>query len=778
MRMKSGGHIWKIILVVEAVILLCKLGIGIYHANHLFSVDFNREQIAGYVAEKQVGGHVDETMGAGLYDVVPDVFLKKGSYTFSVTFDGSSAGSFVWMHNYHTKIFHAFEQSTVDLMEDEIGKQKGFFMYVDLHMTLRLSYSGSGEVNVTGLSIRETNDWRKRDFCITATLFFLLDTIPLVIKKRKEGKIQDGVFWGFAILLGAALFVSYPALTTESVLTVSDMEFHVARVESLKDGLLDGQFPVRISPDFYDGYGYANSIFYGELFLYIPALFRLLGFNLTEVINGYIILLNILTAFGSFWAFHGMFKDRGIAVGAAVLFTCAPYRLTNMYYRGALGEYTAMAFLPFVMYGFYCIYAKDTDSENYRRSYLPLLVGLTGVIQSHTLTIEMTGGAILLICVMLLPLTLQKKRFLMLLKTAGLTILVNLWFIIPFVDYYLTMDLRFKALAGKEMIQGIGIYPIQLFTVFHKHSYVNQYGGFEDDLPLSLGPALIFGLLLCIAALFEVKEIKKDQYADSDAEEHSHLHHTAIVLVLLTFAFLWMASVYFPWDKIHDKSRLFATLVSSLQFPWRILELATLTAAGAVGAGISLFKRRFGYGFAQALVVGFCVLEMIGGAYQMQVSLWNSPSWEYKDMNSFRWGTTVATVAGEFTLSKARWEIITEVDHPVAYEGAEVLDWEKSGTHVQLEVQSGENGGYITLPLQNYKGYHARSEHGLINDNNLSEGNGAVVQINLPENYRGEVRVFFASPWYWRVAECISYATILWGLFTGCVAENCGHKRR
>ena len=59
-----------------------------------------------------------------------------------------------------------------------------------------------------------------------------------------------------------------------------DISFHLMRIEGLAEGLKMGQFPVKIQPAWYEGFGYGCSVFYGDLFLYIPACLRLLGVSL------------------------------------------------------------------------------------------------------------------------------------------------------------------------------------------------------------------------------------------------------------------------------------------------------------------------------------------------------------------------------------------------------------------------------------------------------------------------------------------------------------------
>lgn len=59
-----------------------------------------------------------------------------------------------------------------------------------------------------------------------------------------------------------------------------DLTFHLSRILAIKDGLVTGEFPVKIYPGYIDGYGYANGLLYPDLFLYIPAVMTLLGLKL------------------------------------------------------------------------------------------------------------------------------------------------------------------------------------------------------------------------------------------------------------------------------------------------------------------------------------------------------------------------------------------------------------------------------------------------------------------------------------------------------------------
>ena len=92
-----------------------------------------------------------------------------------------------------------------------------------------------------------------------------------------------------------------------------------------------------------------------------------------------------MTVLIGYYCFKRLFKDKYWGLFATICYTFAGYRLTNIYTRVAVGEYTAMAFLPLCIYGMYRLYTYD--SEDYGRgikrkiyTVLPFVLSVTGLI--------------------------------------------------------------------------------------------------------------------------------------------------------------------------------------------------------------------------------------------------------------------------------------------------------------------------------------------------------------------------------------------------------------
>ncbi len=74
-----------------------------------------------------------------------------------------------------------------------------------------------------------------------------------------------------------ALFAACLPLFTVNCIGGHDIAYHLLRIESLKTGIQNGLPFLRVNMLFFNGQGYASSLFYPDLFLYIPALLRVAG---------------------------------------------------------------------------------------------------------------------------------------------------------------------------------------------------------------------------------------------------------------------------------------------------------------------------------------------------------------------------------------------------------------------------------------------------------------------------------------------------------------------
>ncbi len=737
-------------MVVNVIFLAGAVINYISEVSDLKKLEFSQEQLQSYTNDASIGGSIDASHSGGLYDIIPDMFLEKGYYSYTVYYEGDSAESFCWPHTY-VEFYDVLEQQTVSLGSGNTEGTRRFWLNVDLNVALRLYYSGEGNITFKGFTIEETSVLANMNLFSQVLFLIGVNIVILYAIREKQRPLEKKVKYSMVAMLVIVLIASSLSLSG-SMYDGHDIRFHLARIEGIKEGLLSGQFPVRISPVFYNGYGYANSIFYGEIFLYFPALLRMIGFSVADSYNAFLIALNILTVLLCFYCGKKIFSDEVIAVAIAFLYTLSPYRLMDTYIRAAIGEVTAMAFLPLVAYGLYRILTEDTSLVQYKRAYLPLTLGITGIIQSHVLTVEMAGGVILMACVFFCFKTLEKKRFIMLVKTVAMTLLVNAWFLVPFVDFMMTQDIRVFAVESKDLIQKTGLFLPQLFSLFSDYSTesIDAGNGLTGEMTYSMGLALGLGILLLVAMLGDKKE------------ESKLMRRRGLCFLILSLIVLWMVTVYFPWDRISTSIAPAAPFVSSIQFVWRFVGIASVLAAFTTGFGLFLLKKQEGKTVFWVAASALIVLSVVSAMDFVQDNAFGRGEMSFHENTFEKENNSYYAMNGEYALCKIQYDVVTQIFEPRSYDGVQITGYEKAGTNTVFSVDNDTSDGYVLLPILNYKGYSVSSEDGVITNANLQEGESAVVRVNIPGNYSGTIWVSYKGMWYWRIAELVSLITVLY----------------
>ena len=738
----------KLLLLADAVLLAFFLIFYFHRVNNLIHYHFDSDQIASYTNDEYAacfGGTIDENYESGLYDAIPDFFLRKGYYRYTLNYESTSADSFSWPHTY-VETFDVIEQAVTYFTEGTGTHTDEFWLNADLSLALRVFYSGTGSAAITDFEIWETSSGANIKLFYRVLALLVINLLFATYVYAKHHTIANSGKYVFAGMIALCIFCSHP-LFLDYVVKCHDIDFHLTRIEGVKDGLLSGQFPVRISPTFYGGYGYATSIFYGELLLYFPAFLRLVGFPLTTCYNVYAIFVNLITCFGGYYCFRRMFKSSAVGMAVTVLYAMAPYRLMDMYLRAAVGEYTAMAFLPFILYGLYRVYTEDVKKKEYKWCFVPLVVGMTGVIHTHVLTGEIMGVVIMIVCVLLFFRTLQKNRFWALVKSVLVTVAINLWFLIPFVDFALTQEIRVFKASSDELIQKTGTYFTQLISLFQEYGWRNDMAtssGIAGEMPLTLGMPLALGLILCVTMLFiENKEKRKEKRCGA-------------FVVLLTILVGWMSTIYFPWDRISTAIPLLRKMVAAIQFLWRFLAPLSALAAVATGFGLLLLSSKEGKKAGALASVTLGILAVIPAMQWMGAVSDQAP---IRLNNTSSFNTTHTAIGGEYVLTEARYEVVTAIFEPRVFDGV-IENYEKTGTNISFSVKEANESCYVLLPLLNYKGYYVTSADGVISNENLSTGEAAVIRIDIPAGYSGDIAVRYRGFWYWRIAEIVSLVSV------------------
>lgn len=620
------------------------------------------------------------------------------------------------------------------------------------HLTLELkqpcdevlfeaSFNGEGYLTISEISIHETSSYYKKNIFHALCLCILLTICYIFCLSDKAGR---GTMLGLTTIF---LLSCYP-LQSLYLNGGHDLTFHLLRIEGIYHGLLQGSFPVKIHPVWAKDYGYAVGVFYGDAALYFPAFLRLIGFSIQSAYTYFTAFINLLTVLISYFSFRGIFSDKKAGMTGCALYTFSLYRLADVYTRAAVGEYTALAFLPLVLYGFYLVFTAEEPRKHWFKNAALIALGLTGVISSHVLSCLMIAAFVLPTCILLFRKVRQPFTFLSLGSAALLTLVMNLGFFVPFLDFYdasiYINSPEWGAEAGSS-IQSLGMYPTQLLGLIQPAVGGNwtTSAGVRNEMAYSLGLPVTLCVLLFLYLAFCCQH----------KEGKTPLFRASLLCCFLGLLAVFMSSCYFPWDFLSSLGSLSGTVVSALQFPWRFLAIATCllmvpacygithaeqflsgTGAGVIlGALASLFVVSSGWFFYDFVFSG------------TPVNLYDTYELNSMSMYSYEYLPT-GTNPGEITAGMVNFT-----------DGVSITGYTKNGTHIACHVTTREQST-IEFPLNCYKHYRCR-------DVNTKEGHvvepgyNNMLKVTLPANYSGDIEIDFHEPLLWRISEAISFLT-------------------
>ncbi len=527
-----------------------------------------------------------------------------------------------------------------------------------------------------------------------------------------------------------------------------DIYFHLMRIEGLAQGLRAGEFPVRIQPAWYDGYGYAVSVFYSDLFLYPAALLRLLGISLQDAYKVYVVLCNIATALISGYSFGKIFRKREIGVFGSCLYTLAPYRLVNLYTRGALGEYTGMIFWPLLIYSCILLLNEDRKKVQIQKGAVLMGISMAGMLQSHMLTAEIACMVLLLLVIVHCRRIFHKEVILAGCGAVAVALGLSAWFLIPFLDYMLFERFNINSIRNNDiMIQRQGTFLSQVFAIFDNavgqslDAGAGTAGDFTQGVGLSLMLSVIILMLLCIRGYLKQEERRNRQITITAAG-------LGVLMVV-------MSTLYFPWDRLCRISRIFRYIIVKIQFPWRFTGVAVGLLVVVWCAVLNYTEREYdrrkkviticlAVGIL-LLSVGHFVIDLNQRAERIQVR-------SVKEMDTF-------VASGEEYLPVDT--VLDELKTQELYKDdcVEISDVVYRGTSMTMHVKntSTQQAG-LDLPRLYYAGYQALEvmDEGQHFPIEVTDGTNHVIKLMIPEETEGNITLSFREPWYWRLAEIIT----------------------
>lgn len=510
-----------------------------------------------------------------------------------------------------------------------------------------------------------------------------------------------------------------------------DLNYHLQRIAAMAEELSYGQFPVRMATTTLNGYGYLNPLCYCELFLLLPALLYNAWLPLRTCYQVYVFAVTLAAALFSYLCFARISGSRRGGVLGAALYTLSSYRLVCVFFRGAVGEYTAISFLPLVLLGVWQIYSCEKPRF---AQWAPLAFGMAALVQCHLISTELTAALLAVFCLLRLRQTLAPARLLAWGKAAALAFGLSAWFLLPFVSTVLSVDLQVNnPSVGKP--QREGLYLAQLLNPFGTGSGGTS-AGTSTDMSLTLGLPLLLGLALALWCLARRREAPRPRAL-----------RTVTGLGLLA---LLLTMQLFPWDFVESwLGAPVAKAAGTFQYPWRFLALAVPLLCAATLLALRLLgqeRPRAARAFAGALAAAVLLYT---GVFQAQLLTTTELT-----ANSMSQNGTRDAGLGEYMIDGCSlYETVWAQPKPGS-DGLTLTGYEKTGGVAYLSVENAGDTAEISVPIFNYGHYRAQDAAGTAFP--LRSGENARIVLDIPAGYSGTIEIFWVSPLWWRGCEALS----------------------
>jgi hypothetical protein len=151
-------------------------------------------------------------------------------------------------------------------------------------------------------------------------------------------------------MAAVTLVVSWPLFGSDWFQT-HERTWYPMRVFALDRMLGGGATTLRWSSDLYQGYGYPFFNFYPPLTFLAAEGFHLLGLAIPDALKAVLVFATFVQQVFVYRLVRDLW-GRPAGLVAAVAYAMAPYRIANVFWRGALAEYVAGAVFPAVLYLF------------------------------------------------------------------------------------------------------------------------------------------------------------------------------------------------------------------------------------------------------------------------------------------------------------------------------------------------------------------------------------------------------------------------------------------
>ncbi len=520
----------------------------------------------------------------------------------------------------------------------------------------------------------------------------------------------------------------YPLFDKNGLYPGHDVEYHLQRIEALSCEIKNFIFFPKIDFFFFQGRGYASSLFYNDLLLYPGALLRIAEFSPETSYRFTVCIFHTLAYISSYFCAKILFNSSFAGALCGFLYTTCQYKLCCLQIRSALGELQAFIFIPLVIFSLIDFFSSNSHKKIFIFSFSCLLL-------SHTISFLLS---ILFLIVLFVIFNKDFiKKIIQAVLNFSIVLLFTAFYWIPFLEMYIKTDLVVKSPWTFAYLNSV---PLNF--IINGERLANASFGINFA---------VFFVLLLLLRFFSVAKIKNSKY--------SMYVKFSDILLFITICLVFMVSDLFPWK--------YCWKLNMIQFPWRLYSFSSFIFILSLVSFLIFIEKIYSFKPIFQIILFFLVIISIVNVlffYSNTTNIFNKYGNDY-----------FSNPEKTYVISPTEWlPRKTNVNY-FREEKFQAIDnfntaYEISKKNRLYSIFVNKYTKYIDFPLIYYTGYYAFYE----NQSNRIElpcngqGNNGLVRVYTDSQINGHIYVKY----FGTLLQHISFYISLFSVIICLLASN------
>ena len=540
------------------------------------------------------------------------------------------------------------------------------------------------------------------------------------------------------IVIYIIVILSLFPLYTPGFFYSHDGIIHLFRTVGVYNNIVNFDFLNRIYSNMIDGFGYGWGIFYPPISSLVPAVFMVIGFSLFTAEKLFIILASIFAGLFSYKLFNELFNNKFTSLLATIIYILSPFKMSQIFVRGAVGELLLFTFLPLIIFGLIKILKKEYKYKYY------FIFGACGIMYSHMISTIYTAIFVIIFMLLNIKLLLSRKTLVELGKSAIVIVLLCLPIIVPLAQHQITNIYNVSSMMGGDVANSI-VHVGQLIGSDMDISNAGNTGYLSNDKEMNymLGLTPILILVLLPFAFAKIKE---------NGDKNQLIKYS----VLLVISILMMTTP-FIWNKIG--------VIDVIQFPWRLLTFAVLfisIISGYVLKAILTKENEYSL-LLFVLSFSFIFIYIMGGQTRFAKTLNSEVNFENQVLTQKDDYWSIASSLG-YSYDYLPKQLTTEI---LKSRGTDILilDGTASINNINIEnnilnadVITNSQNVSVELPIIYYKGYTIKVDNTKVN---YEISNNGFIKIDMTNIGQYKIYVKYTGTLIYNICDLTAMIVLI-----------------